>query len=68
MTKIRIHVHADETLMEEFKAIAPEGSKLPGERYNHVLTRAMGPKESVEPHIAEIDPREGDILISAPTD
>lgn len=51
------------TMMEEFKAIAPEGSKFPGEQYNHVLTRAIGPKESVEPHIAEIDPLEGDILL-----
>lgn len=51
------------TMMEEFRAIAPEGSKMPGEHYNHVLTRAMGPKESVEPHIAEIDPQEGDILL-----
>jgi PPM family protein phosphatase len=56
-------LYVPHTMMEEFKAIAPEGSKLPGEQYNHVLTRAMGPKEFVEPHIAEIDPSEGDILI-----
>jgi serine/threonine protein phosphatase PrpC len=51
------------TMLEEFKAVAPKGAKMPGEKFKHVLTRAMGTKESVQPDTTEIQPLEGDILV-----
>lgn len=51
------------TMMAEFLAIAPKGAKLPGEQYRHVLTRAMGTKETVKPDISETKPLKGDIIV-----
>jgi protein phosphatase len=51
------------TMLEEFKAIAPKGAKMPGEKFKHVLTRAIGTKETVQPDSSEIQPMKGDILV-----
>jgi protein phosphatase len=51
------------TLLEEFKAVAPKGAKISGEKFKHVLTRAIGTKERVQLDTSEIQPLEGDILI-----
>jgi len=51
------------TMLEEYKAIAPKGAKMPGEKFKHVLTRAIGTKETVQPDTSEIQPVEGDILV-----
>jgi len=51
------------TIMAEFERIAPKGAKMPGEEYKHVLTRAMGTKETVTPDFSESTPLKDDILV-----
>jgi protein phosphatase len=51
------------TAMAEYEAFAPAGAKPLSEKYRHVITRAMGNKETVEPDFREIDAQAGDIVV-----
>lgn len=51
------------TVMAEHEALAPEGAKKLGEQFRHMITRAMGIAETVEPDIFEIQCFENDILL-----
>jgi hypothetical protein len=49
--------------MAEFAALAPAGAKPLSDKYRHVITRAMGSKETVEPDFREIIPHPGDMVV-----
>ena len=51
------------TVMAEHQALAPKGAKKLGEQFKHMITRAMGIAETVEPDIFEIQYFEGDVLL-----
>jgi PPM family protein phosphatase len=51
------------TVMAEQEALAPEGGLKIGQQYLHMITRAMGIGETVNPDTTEIDFKEGDILV-----
>ncbi|MFC1859635.1 protein phosphatase 2C domain-containing protein [Thermodesulfobacteriota bacterium] len=51
------------TMMAEFMALASEGAKLPDKKFGHMLTRAMGTKESVQPDVSEMPVVKDDILV-----
>lgn len=51
------------TAMAEYEATAPPGSKPLSDKFRHVITRAMGSKESVDPDFSEIKPLAGDIVV-----
>jgi protein phosphatase len=51
------------TVMAEQEALAPEGGLKIGQQYLHMITRAMGIGETVNPDTAEIIFQEGDILV-----
>lgn len=51
------------TAMAEYAAFAPPGAKALSEKYRHVITRAMGSKETVEPDFREIIPLPGDAIV-----
>ncbi len=51
------------TVMAEQETLAPEGGLKLGQQYLHMITRAMGIGETVNPDTAEIDFQEGDILV-----
>jgi protein phosphatase len=51
------------TMMAEHAAMAPKGAKPLGKQYRHMLTRAMGVKETVKPDSSEIQVFKGDILV-----
>jgi len=51
------------TVMAEHEALAPKGAKKLGEQYRHMITRAMGIAETVEPDIFEIQYFDQDILV-----
>ncbi len=51
------------TAMAEYEAFAPAGAKPLSDKYRHVITRAMGYKETVEPDFREIEPADGDIIV-----
>lgn len=53
------------TMMAEHAALAPEGSKPLGKQYRHLLTRAMGINETVNPDIREDQVYKGDIFVIA---
>ncbi len=50
------------TVFAEHSALDPVGAQMLGERFRHMLTRAVGINEFVEPDICEIQVFEGDIL------
>lgn len=56
-------LYVSHTIMDEFKKIAPQGAKMPGDEYKHILTRAMGTKETVTPDLFEMTPSKGDIMV-----
>jgi protein phosphatase len=51
------------TAMAEYAAFAPAGAKPLSDKYRHVITRAMGSKETVEPDFREITPHPGDTVV-----
>ncbi len=51
------------TVMAEQESIAPEGGLKLGQQYLHMITRAMGSSETVNPDTRELDCRTGDILV-----
>ncbi|MDP3283793.1 MAG: protein phosphatase 2C domain-containing protein, partial [Desulfobacterales bacterium] len=51
------------TAMAEYAAFAPAGAKPLSDKYRHVITRAMGSKETVEPDFREIIPQQDDIVV-----
>jgi len=51
------------TAMAEYEATAPPGSKPLSDKFRHMITRAMGNKESVDPDFSEIKPLAGDIVV-----
>ena len=51
------------TMMAEYEKLAPKGAKPLEEKYSHVLTRAMGVDEKVQPDISEIPFSPGDMLV-----
>jgi serine/threonine protein phosphatase PrpC/Tfp pilus assembly protein PilZ len=51
------------TVMAEQEAIAPEGGLKLGQQYLHMITRAMGIHETVNPDTTEIFFQEGDALV-----
>lgn len=51
------------TVLAEQAALNPEGVASLGKEYRHMLTRAMGIEETVEPDICEMPYFKGDILI-----
>jgi PPM family protein phosphatase len=56
-------VSAMHTVMAEQETLAPEGGLKLGQQYLHMITRAMGIGETVNPDTVEIDFQEGDILV-----
>ncbi len=50
-------------VITEQMAIDPEGAKTIGLQFRHMLTRAMGIEESVEPSVCEIQVFDGDMLL-----
>jgi protein phosphatase len=64
-------IHKDEvtllsvphTAMAEYQAFAPAGSKPLSDKFRHMITRAMGIRESVEPDFREISSFIGDIIV-----
>lgn len=50
-------------VITEQSAINPEAAEHIGEQYKHLLTRAMGIEETVQPDIIEIQHFDGDIVI-----
>ena len=51
------------TMVAEHAAIAPKGTKPLGPQYRHILTRAMGINQTVDPDICERQVFNNDILI-----
>jgi PPM family protein phosphatase len=51
------------TVIAEQEALDPEGAKNLGREFRHMLTRAMGIKETVEPDICEIPIFKGDMVV-----
>jgi len=51
------------TVMAEQETLAPEGGLKLGQQYLHMITRAMGIGETVNPDTTEITFQEGDILV-----
>ena len=51
------------TVMAEQEALAPDGGLKLGQQYLHMITRAMGIGETVNPDTTEILFQEGDILV-----
>ena len=51
------------TAMAEYEAYAPAGAKPLSDKFRHMITRAMGNKESVDPDFREIKLLAGDIVV-----
>ncbi len=51
------------TVIEEQKAINPEAAGQLGEKFAHMLTRAMGVEETVLPDVCEVQVFPGDVLV-----
>jgi PPM family protein phosphatase len=51
------------TAMAEYEAFAPAGSKPLSDKFRHMITRAMGSRDSVDPDFREIDSLDGDIIV-----
>jgi protein phosphatase len=50
-------------VITEQSAINPDAAQHIAEQYKHLLTRAMGIEETVQPHITEIQHFDGDIVV-----
>lgn len=51
------------TMMAEYREVAPEAARNVGEHLRHVLTRAMGLKERIEPAVREIRLTGGEMVV-----
>jgi len=51
------------TAMAEYEAFAPAGSKPLADKFRHMITRAIGVKEDVDPDFREIKSLAGDIVL-----
>lgn len=56
-------LHVLHTVVAEQEAVDPDGALETQERYRHMLTRAMGAKETVRPDACEVRYFKGDILV-----
>ena len=56
-------VSTPHTMLGEYREMAPDQSKNVGEHLRHVLTRAMGLQERVEPAVMEADLSGGEIVV-----
>jgi len=56
-------IYTPHTYMAEHAKLAPKGAKPLGEQYAHMITRAVGLKEAVQPDLCEIEGLQGDLLI-----
>jgi protein phosphatase len=56
-------LYVPHTVMAEHEALAPKGSKKLGEQFKHMITRAMGISDTVEPDIFEIQCFEKDTVV-----
>lgn len=56
-------LYTPHTYMAEHAKLAPKGSKPLGEQYRHMITRAVGLQELVQPDIIEIEALQGDMLV-----
>jgi protein phosphatase len=51
------------TYVAEHAKLAPKGSKPLGPQYAHMITRAVGLKEAVQPDVIEIEGLQGDLFL-----
>jgi serine/threonine protein phosphatase PrpC len=51
------------TYMAEHAKLAPKGSKPLGQQYAHMITRAVGLKQAVQPDVIEIEGLQGDMFL-----
>ncbi len=56
-------LYTPHTYIAEHAKLAPEGAKPLGEQYSHMITRAVGLKELVQPDICEIEGLQGDTIV-----
>ncbi len=56
-------LYTPHTYMAEHAKLAPKGAKPLGEQYAHMITRAVGLKEVVQPDICEIEGLQGDMIV-----
>ncbi len=56
-------LYTPHTYMAEHAKLAPKGAKPLGEQYSHMITRAVGLKELVQPDICEIEGLQGDMIV-----
>ncbi|MCP3953831.1 MAG: SpoIIE family protein phosphatase [Desulfobacterales bacterium] len=56
-------LYTPHTYMAEHAKLAPEGAKPLGAQYAHMITRAIGLKEAVQPDVCEIEGLQGDLLL-----
>jgi len=56
-------VYVPHTMMAEYEALAPGGSKTLAEKFRHMITRAMGIAETVKPAVFETLWKPGDLLV-----
>ena len=63
MTGTSSFISVIHNVITEQMAINPEAAKTIGLQYRHMLTRAMGIEEAVQPDITEIQYFKGDIVV-----
>jgi serine/threonine protein phosphatase PrpC len=56
-------LYTPHTYMAEHAKLAPKGAKPLGKQYQHMITKAVGLKELVQPDICEIEGLQGDIIV-----
>ncbi len=56
-------LYVPHTMLAEHEKMAPKGAKPLSKQYRHMLTRAMGVQETVNPDSSEIQVFEGDLLV-----
>ena len=56
-------LYTPHTYMAEHAKLAPKGAKPLGAQYAHMITRAVGIKELVQPDICEIEGLQGDMIV-----
>lgn len=56
-------IYTPHTYIAEHAKLAPEGSKPLGQQYAHMITRAVGIKEAVQPDVLEIEGLQGDMFL-----
>jgi len=56
-------LYTPHTYLAEHAKLAPKGSKPLGQQYAHMITRAVGLKEAVQPDVIEIEGLQGDMFL-----